>query len=487
LLILLLAGGTALANEGTWRASEERVRRTSELVGKDVQNWQGDYLGQVEEVVVNPQQGRVTYLAVRTDQIDDTKMVPVPFEEVNLAPDENYLIVDAKVDDFARAEGFEKDEWPPYPDYDWMIHRERRTPGRAGTTAPRSYTWTDEQRTRREARMGGAYTGRQGEHMKQAQQRQQRFREPYGEETPTEASLRGDEQRVGKEQRPLDNAFAEWNTRVYEAGPGGFGWSHKATELTGKQVASQEGNQIGQLEDLAIDMREGRIAYAVVDLQDGDMTAIPWRKVDVDSQDRQLTANVKQKHLERAPKFRKGESPDMEERRWASETHAAYETEPYTVTHGYETREAAGRGDAWYWSEAYGMQPTGEMKQRETRKIKGKVKQTYRTALRPGMSDTLILVVDTDRGQQERVSLGPEWYITAQPLDFQEGENVELDAYMTTVGDEDIPLATTVTVAGDEIVLIDPEEGPAWTGMQQDKQAQQKQQKQQKQRQQREY
>jgi len=107
-----------------------------------------------------------------------------------------------------------------------------------------------------------------------------------------------------------------------------------ASTLTGDSVVNAMGEQIGKINEIMIDIPSGRVAYAVLSfggfLGMGDkLFAIPWDRLTVDEDRKQIVLDVDKISLERAPGFDKDNWPDMADPSWGSEIYTYYGTDPY--------------------------------------------------------------------------------------------------------------------------------------------------------------
>lgn len=107
-----------------------------------------------------------------------------------------------------------------------------------------------------------------------------------------------------------------------------------ASTLSGDKVRNANGEDLGKLEELMIDIKHGRVAYAVISfgglLGVGDkLFAIPWSALKVDTKEKCLILDVSKEQLEQAPGFPKSDWPDMADRRWGGSISKYYGQDPH--------------------------------------------------------------------------------------------------------------------------------------------------------------
>jgi sporulation protein YlmC with PRC-barrel domain len=134
---------------------------------------------------------------------------------------------------------------------------------------------------------------------------------------------------------------------VTPAGPGPEVMA--ATTLDGDRVLSADGDDIGKLKDIMLDVRSGRIAYAVLStggfLGIGDkLLAIPWSALTLDVDRQCFLLAMSSARVKNAPGFDKAHWPSMADATWASSVHQYYGREPYWGT-GNQTSVKFGVGD----------------------------------------------------------------------------------------------------------------------------------------------
>ncbi|MCX7258564.1 MAG: PRC-barrel domain-containing protein [Polaromonas sp.] len=108
-----------------------------------------------------------------------------------------------------------------------------------------------------------------------------------------------------------------------------------ADTLIGNDVYNLKDEDLGDIKEIMLDMRTGRVGYAVLSfggfLGMGEkLFAVPWSALTLDTQNKRFTLNVEKDRLESAPGFDKDSWPNMADPSWAKSIHDYYGTKPYT-------------------------------------------------------------------------------------------------------------------------------------------------------------
>ena len=117
-----------------------------------------------------------------------------------------------------------------------------------------------------------------------------------------------------------------------------------ASTLAGDSVRNAAGEDLGNVDEIMVDIPSGRVAYAVVTVggvlgMGSKLFAVPWNALKVDEDEKCFILNVDKKTLENAPGFDKDNWPDMADTSWGSEVYSYYGTTPYWQEYG-ETSSA---------------------------------------------------------------------------------------------------------------------------------------------------
>lgn len=110
--------------------------------------------------------------------------------------------------------------------------------------------------------------------------------------------------------------------------------SLSASTITGDNVRNLDGDNLGHIEELVIDIDSGRVNYAVLSsggfLGVGDkLFAIPWDLLTVDTDNKEVVLDLSKETLESAPGFDKDSWPDIHDRSWVGDVYRYYGREPY--------------------------------------------------------------------------------------------------------------------------------------------------------------
>ncbi|HHX64827.1 MAG TPA: PRC-barrel domain containing protein [Chloroflexi bacterium] len=107
-----------------------------------------------------------------------------------------------------------------------------------------------------------------------------------------------------------------------------------ATTMIGDSVINPEGENLGKIEELMLDLEEGCVMYAVLSfggvLGIGDkLFAVPWEALTLDPEQKKFILDIDKERLKDAPSFDKDNWPTTVDRRWMTEIYEYYGFEPY--------------------------------------------------------------------------------------------------------------------------------------------------------------
>ena len=107
-----------------------------------------------------------------------------------------------------------------------------------------------------------------------------------------------------------------------------------ANHLLGYPIVSLQGDTLGEIEDIIIDVGEDAIAYVVIALGGflglgEELTPVPFNALKPALDEEALVLSITADRLTRAPRFQTEQMPQMDDRNWGESIHAYYGKRPY--------------------------------------------------------------------------------------------------------------------------------------------------------------
>ncbi|MEI6000575.1 PRC-barrel domain-containing protein [Paraburkholderia bengalensis] len=110
-----------------------------------------------------------------------------------------------------------------------------------------------------------------------------------------------------------------------------------AATLDGNKVISSDGEHVGKISDIMLDVRSGRVAYAV--LSEGgflgmgsNLHAIPWSALTLDTDQKVFRVDITAQRIKDEPGFDKDHWPSMADETWGTQMHQYYNRDPYWMS-----------------------------------------------------------------------------------------------------------------------------------------------------------
>ena len=119
------------------------------------------------------------------------------------------------------------------------------------------------------------------------------------------------------------------------ADPAAFsGLAIKTSNIIGTNVVSPKNEDLGKVEEVVIDVFNGRIAYLILSFggflgMGGKLYAVPWKALHYDNELGVYVLNLAKEQIERAPGFEKETWPEFTDERWNRNVHSYYELPPF--------------------------------------------------------------------------------------------------------------------------------------------------------------
>jgi sporulation protein YlmC with PRC-barrel domain len=251
-------------------AAPKLLQKASELTGKEVKNPQGEKLGKLEELTIDPYSGRILYGVLSFGGLlgIGDKLFAIPWPSLHLNPGTDHFVLSVTKDRLKLAEGFDKSAWPNMADQRWATQTH-------------------------------AYYGQ----------------EPYWTVQTTRITTT-EEGNSPNEIRTREEYRRRWFAPT-------TGWV-KAHDLMGKNAKTAATSEpIGELHELMIDPDAGRVVYGILKF-DGKYFAIPWMGWSNEPGFDYAVLNVTKDRLKLASSFENNAWPNLADLRRAREIHGFY-------------------------------------------------------------------------------------------------------------------------------------------------------------------
>lgn len=95
--------------------------KASNIIGTPIANPKGESLGDIKEVVIDPNSGRIAYAVVSFGGFLSMgeKLFAIPFSAFEYNLSKNQYILDVSKERLEKAPGFDADHWPSMEDEQW--------------------------------------------------------------------------------------------------------------------------------------------------------------------------------------------------------------------------------------------------------------------------------------------------------------------------------------------------------------------------------
>ncbi|SFE64295.1 PRC-barrel domain-containing protein [Nitrosomonas sp. Nm166] len=109
-----------------------------------------------------------------------------------------------------------------------------------------------------------------------------------------------------------------------------------ADTLLGNDVYNLQGEDLGDIKEIMLDMNTGEVSYAVLSFggflgMADKLFAVPWNSLKLDTVNKRFTLDVAKEKLESAPGFDKDDWPDMADPSWQNTVSSFYGSDRKSV------------------------------------------------------------------------------------------------------------------------------------------------------------
>ena len=304
--------------------------KVSGIIGMTVRNYQNEKLGKIADLAVDVESGRIVQVIISHGGLlgMGSTLTPVPAGALHQDNVEKIFHLDTSLEKFNAAPKWEIAKW----DEDTQSNRLSEVYGYYGQ---QPYFAHDEYGTTNTTaalanslprNMDGTINTAGGRPMETAHN--------------VEVARHVEEQTSHISTRNPDGT---WKRTYYPNQSGtnsawsNLGYVQKASKLMGASVNNLQGEKIGVVNNLIVDMSAGRIMAVIISAggymgMTGELSAVPATAFKFNTEHNALQLNVSKEMLVNSPHFKSNEWPDFNQSGYAGGFYQAYNVEPYFNT-----------------------------------------------------------------------------------------------------------------------------------------------------------
>ena len=216
----------AMGETDQMAAADMSAARASVLIGHAVRDAQGEDIGEIEDLVIGVDSDQVRYAVLSFGGFLDIgdKLFAIPMQAFNFDPNENEFVLNVTEEQLENAPGFDPNNWPDTATQDWDLEF-------------RDFQWS----------------------------------EPMDTEGVTEPDEDVAEGAEGEDaaQPGEDVAEAQQDEDVTEQSDAFVGEAAvRASEILDFNIEDTQGEEVGEIEDIIVELDTGNVQYVVVELDD---------------------------------------------------------------------------------------------------------------------------------------------------------------------------------------------------------------------------
>jgi sporulation protein YlmC with PRC-barrel domain len=208
-------------------------------------------------------------------------------------------------------------------------------------------------------------------------------------------------------------------------------WTNRLSKLDDIKVKNRAGDDLGEVEEIFIDGREGRVAYALI--QFGGYlgikehnTLVPFTALDLDPSQKVYYIDASKESIQ-AASFPEKAWPDYNDPTWGRQNAAHFNQEPYWETYGYAGARRGTMGTDYAYTRLFDGAAN-------TTAVEGSIAGVDHYRINGDNNDGVRLKVQTSDGTYTWVDLGSQKTFDADhKMDFKTGERVKVTGAKATV------------------------------------------------------
>jgi sporulation protein YlmC with PRC-barrel domain len=215
--------------------------KASALIGYDVMNMNGEDLGEIKDMLIGLDSGQIKYAVLTYGGVLDigNKLFAIPLNAFNFDPQQNAFVLNVNEEMLENAPGFNEDNWPDTASLEWDM-------------AERDF-WQGQMTTDTEdmAQEGAA-----------TQDQAQGTTQDQGTTQQDQGVAQGtDTNQQDTAEQPQDQMAQQDDAMMNEP-------AIRASELLDYTIQDLQGEDLGEIEDLIVNMTNEQVDFVVVSLND---------------------------------------------------------------------------------------------------------------------------------------------------------------------------------------------------------------------------
>lgn len=281
-----------------------RDARASKLIGMDVRNAKDEDLGDIKDLIVDVNTGRVQYAVLSFGGFMGLgdKLFAFPVSAFKTTADRDELVLNVDKDALKGAPGFERSRWPNLRKYAGDVDRFFAKLG-IGDNDGDKVLRNDGDRIGRND--GDARPDVIGRNDSATGANGRADRNKAGDRTAM-----ADDKTVTGEPRPTLRKDLERNPNL-----------RRASELIGRDIKDAQNRKAGEIEDLVVSMGNGRVHYVVIDFDkawsvDDKLLALPMSSLKFNARGNDVTLAMSRERLDMKRGFDENSWPDLNDARY---------------------------------------------------------------------------------------------------------------------------------------------------------------------------
>lgn len=238
----------------------------------------------------------------------------------------------------------------------------------------------------------------------------------------------------------------------------------RGSDLRGSNIRSlEEEENIGTVNELAIDTKSGQITFVVAGfggfagIAETDVV-LPWQALSFLTHEDRFMLAVEEDLLRTAPRIEGGDLTRLEDQAFRQEVYSHFRMDPTVAT--YEQTPTPGMHERQPWGA--GGQLQEKFSQGERIDIRGTVGNVGRGEIIPGTAESVFVTVRDRQGEEHIVQLGPAWFLQRQDLAVRPGDEIAIEGRKIDIEGREIVLASTVRTTQVGLWLRDDQGQPRW-------------------------